>query len=666
MSHPPAASESPGVAPSPVSPKRYPSLGMRESRSVAGEAVRSPGDRPPAADQVKWRAAPLPPVQASRGLGRTQAEALAAVCSVTGPVVRSFASLTGSPELVLLVGLAASLLLGRVAARHWILRLSIALGAGVVLSPSEGPVIAIWLSAGLILSDWVIRSRRLARWIPEAGFGAVAPVLVLMGVAAWRGRELTDTVDAILPLVFVGLALVTAGLHCWKPSQLDRLARVVGQGAGRFLLAVSFGLIGVLLVVPSRLVRRMSGHDPMVNSTERTAWTPRSRLPRAAERPWAADAAVPARSGVGARWARPMAAALVAVLVVSAVLALRDSPSDAPVVAFSNDEEPAWAAEISGEIPAAHADDDWYPDYREDIHWILNEAVAYRPLHPHRIADVRTRYINVSDGRRHSWTPPPCECRRLKVWVYGGSTTFGLGQRDEHTIPSELARAAHAAGLTVDVWNRGVPGHLHFNEAQRFLWDLTVDDPPDLVVFYDGVNEVWSARYLSDRGDVRDPVDPQTEDLARSFFSRDPLPPPRGGRLVPVTTVPELDLAAVGDLAGRRYARSLEMSRDIAAANRIPVAWFWQPSRYARDLIEGEPYGDLADELEHRSMYRRAGQRVPPEVVNLESVFVDDEEPIFTDDVHHNERGARIIGAAMFEHLEDELRRLSALPAPAP
>ena len=102
---------------------------------------------------------------------------------------------------------------------------------------------------------------------------------------------------------------------------------------------------------------------------------------------------------------------------------------------------------------AATADDPYWssPEYKEAVGSILNQLTVWRHENPYRFLDVSSKYINIRNGIRTSWSPPACSCRRIKVWIYGGSTTWGIDQRDDHTIPSELARAAFENGLTVDV-----------------------------------------------------------------------------------------------------------------------------------------------------------------------------------------------------------------------
>ena len=56
------------------------------------------------------------------------------------------------------------------------------------------------------------------------------------------------------------------------------------------------------------------------------------------------------------------------------------------------------------------------------------------------LADVASTDTQVSQGIRRTWEPDAPST--LTVWMFGGSTLFGSDRRDEHTIPSEFAKAA--------------------------------------------------------------------------------------------------------------------------------------------------------------------------------------------------------------------------------
>jgi lysophospholipase L1-like esterase len=297
--------------------------------------------------------------------------------------------------------------------------------------------------------------------------------------------------------------------------------------------------------------------------------------------------------------------------------------------------------------------------------------VAWQPLQQRRIGDVHTRYVNITDGVRAGWHPPRCTCRRLKVWVYGGSTTFGLGQRDGHTIASELARVAWEHGIALDVDNRGVVGDVHWQESDRYAWDVATYGPPDLVIFYDGINDTTAAQTLvNDRtGDRYSPVDFQNDDFWRRFLEQNPptaSKKPAGASVPkPKQVITEGD-DAFAKLLMTRYDRSRKMSEDISKANGVPTYYVWQPTRLARPQIKGEPR-DTPGTASGRTRDATVAKAVPDDVINLFHVFDPYRNPMFYDDQHHNEVGARIVASALYEDIAKDLRRLAegrSVPVP--
>ncbi len=90
----------------------------------------------------------------------------------------------------------------------------------------------------------------------------------------------------------------------------------------------------------------------------------------------------------------------------------------------------------------------------------------------------------------------PCTARpdspKVRIWVFGGSTTRGQTENDNATIPSYLAQSLNE--LQPDVCHKVTNfGENSFNsllEVQYFEKQLIErDDHPDLIIFYDGANE---------------------------------------------------------------------------------------------------------------------------------------------------------------------------------
>lgn len=321
---------------------------------------------------------------------------------------------------------------------------------------------------------------------------------------------------------------------------------------------------------------------------------------------------------------------------------------------------------VGGPAAAMASSLDWYTSeaFGAGEGFVGDPSSAWRAANPYRSTDFASPYVNVIDGARRTWRPPPCACRRVQVWMFGGSTTFGLNQRDEHTIASELARVAWEHDIVLDVSNRGRNGHLHWIEAELFALDLTVDEPPDLVVFYDGWNDSWAAgnrRWLVDG--VPAPVDPTLIGLWDGTGRSDPPVPdaPSGAELVPPVE-PEMGLDDHARALHDQYDRTRSLSRATAERHGVVPKYVWQPSRYSRDLVPDEPHFDTDLENWHRAEDQVIASHLADDVIDLTDALDGNSEPLFTDDIHHNELGARLVAEALFEQLRPDLERLASRP----
>ena len=119
------------------------------------------------------------------------------------------------------------------------------------------------------------------------------------------------------------------------------------------------------------------------------------------------------------------------------------------------------------------------------------DTKRYDPYLGWTMPDFQGRYLNVEHGVRRSYEPPASGTGRpLSIYFLGGSTMFGLYQRDEHTIPSEFARLAERDGIDVHVVNYGRLAYVNWQETLELQQLVSQGRAPDLAVFYDGFNEV--------------------------------------------------------------------------------------------------------------------------------------------------------------------------------
>ena len=153
---------------------------------------------------------------------------------------------------------------------------------------------------------------------------------------------------------------------------------------------------------------------------------------------------------------------------------------------------PAAAARDAALRLSPYADSAWYREFllergRFRFRW---EPYAYA-----RGAPQNGRYINIDSAGlrvvpryRVSGGPP------VRVFFFGGTTTWGYFSRDSSTRPAVVARALASAGFDAEVVNFAQPNYTSGQELVTLLSELREGNVPDAVVFWQGVNDIGAMR----------------------------------------------------------------------------------------------------------------------------------------------------------------------------
>ena len=324
--------------------------------------------------------------------------------------------------------------------------------------------------------------------------------------------------------------------------------------------------------------------------------------------------------------------ALAASVVVAAALVVgcsQETPSTMsglPYTEFAHQDEPFAEDLFDEQAHVAQVDDD---------------ELAFIP------GEQDGTYTHVRDLARRSYEPDAEPV--LEVWFFGGSTLFGIGQRDEHTIPSEIARLAEADGIPIRVRNFGFPSYESWQEVGLLRRALQQRPAPDLVVFYHGANDYAALCRRLALG-----TDPYEKGTA--LFRESPARP-------------EVACDAQPDETGRLTAavtgRRVEEARELVG--KTPIVEFWQPFASTRRPTPTDR--PLLDRLHTRrrdmdaqaEAYRSTFDHLDRPVVDLTDAMDGTDEPVYFDYAHTNELGARLVSEAMWERsLRDELRGLAS------
>ncbi len=131
----------------------------------------------------------------------------------------------------------------------------------------------------------------------------------------------------------------------------------------------------------------------------------------------------------------------------------------------------------------------YYPTYanKKFSLQLFNElnklTTSYRSFIGWRSNNLNLKYTNISGTYRVRKSKG--ESINNSVWFFGGSTMWGDGASDSQTIPS------HFYSLTnIPVYNFGDSSWNSRQSVNQLINAIGDDHKPDLVIFYDGVNDI--------------------------------------------------------------------------------------------------------------------------------------------------------------------------------
>ncbi len=492
--------------------------------------------------------------------------------------------------------------------------------------------------------------RRGTRWLPAAAPAGLAAALLLLGHPL-RAGLLAATALVLALLIAIGVPVARG---------IERVAGAAGDLLWRVLLGLAF----VVVLVPAWIADRARRGRTLDRARGwRVHQEPDAARPRLALRLAAVVGTVVVLLGLdyGVGWAWD---ARHAPRATGVVVQPRSGASDRSDAGGVGTTDPRAALPAMAAYP-------WAAAYFRDLE---HQGFVQWPFTGVKPVDFTSPYINVDDWVRRSWEAP-VDGARPTVWLFGGSGMFGEGQRDDHTIASEVARLAAADGVPVTVDNYGQRGWVHWQEMLLFEQRLAQVDAPDLAVFYDGPNDLSAAGRYGDGvplslneyvdGDAP-PVELSTQllggddrslpaELWDAYVEHSALrkvarwaglvADPAGAQEVDPSGRKELPQETftsekIIDIGIGTYRRARDLTDHIAAEHGVVVRHFLQPQYY--------------DDLEP---WKYVEQHWPQPSIDLTSSVSARRDEVFIDGVHTNELGARLVAQAMWASLRPDVER---------
>ena len=260
------------------------------------------------------------------------------------------------------------------------------------------------------------------------------------------------------------------------------------------------------------------------------------------------------------------------------------------------------------------------------------------------------------------------------VVLLGGSTMWGTCSGDSGTIPAALARmiASNPGRSPMRVVNMGESGYVNTQSLLSLELELRKGNVPEYVIFYDGVNDIFSAYQNNEAGL------PQNEQNRVMEFNllQD------GGRMRKLgiynfwkKTMTAGFVATLGDLIFktppapslrdhlpedviRLYRGNLKILDALSKHYGFQYKAYWQPVVFTKRDPSTYEQSEIVRMEYVRSfyldVYRRVAEdstlRANPHFHNLSTIF-DGAGPVYLDFCHISERGNGIVAQRFYEEL---------------
>jgi lysophospholipase L1-like esterase len=317
-----------------------------------------------------------------------------------------------------------------------------------------------------------------------------------------------------------------------------------------------------------------------------------------------------------------------------------------------------------------------------------SKELFFKPLITWDREEYHGRHINVdSRGVRKTWNPKHDKEKAFgTIYIFGGSTLWGFGARDEHTIPSYLSRILKDKGYNFTVFNYGESAYNIKQEIIQLSLLLQEGHKPDYVIFYDGANEVYAAYQSGEAGTLMNLAS------IRKKFEMKQLTPVQQivfgikdtiksssliymgvSRILAYFSSSEFlkasdkyqehELRSLGNEIVEEYAKSIEFLDGLSRAYGFKYLCLWHPTIYTEhELTEEE---NALSEFDPRILDKTLGnlyisvdkslsKKTIPSFFNISNALENRTEQYYIDFCHLTEKGNEVIAEKIFSIMEKE------------
>ena len=310
----------------------------------------------------------------------------------------------------------------------------------------------------------------------------------------------------------------------------------------------------------------------------------------------------------------------------------------------------------------------YWEEFDQSFDAIYSPYSGYR-----RKPNYQGHHINL-DQHSIRKTINPCadadpKVKNITIFMFGGSTTWGTGARDQGTIPSFLSQDLCNSDLQVEITNFAESGYNSTQGMIRLFMELRKNHIPDIVIFYDGINDMHASirnkkaglpQNLQNRHrefnslkkrNIRDffPYFLKIVKKITSFFSSNKSQGVRRSN-------PLLEEETVNI-----YFGNIKLIQYWETHLSFKSFFFWNPSVHSKQFLseyEEKNIGQIKNKY-RKNFYLSVTELInkKSDVKSLSDIFNSNKETIFIDGAHISEEGNAIIAQAMAENVINYIKQ---------
>lgn len=134
-----------------------------------------------------------------------------------------------------------------------------------------------------------------------------------------------------------------------------------------------------------------------------------------------------------------------------------------------------------------YKDKEWAKELDKELSELSGDYKEYRGWGK---KEYHGKYLNIDrNGIRKTWSPPDLNSEAAKtLYVFGPSSIWGVGVRDDHTVPSYISKELHKKNYKFKVSNYGEWSYTFTQGLIYLILQLRDGHRPDYVAFFDGID----------------------------------------------------------------------------------------------------------------------------------------------------------------------------------